>query len=68
MGIRLCDEKVYGELQTFEVHDEKTSSWILTPDPFRALRARYLRMLAMEERLRIITELIHITARAALEV
>jgi hypothetical protein len=37
MGIRLCDEKVYGELSTFEVHDEKTSSWILTPEPIRAL-------------------------------
>jgi hypothetical protein len=37
MGISLCDEKVYGQLQTFEVHDEKTSSWILTPEPIRAL-------------------------------
>jgi len=35
MGIKLLDEVLYQDLQSFEPHDLKTSSWILTPGGMR---------------------------------
>lgn len=35
MGIKLLDEVLYQDLQAFEPHDLKTSSWILTPEDMR---------------------------------
>lgn len=37
MGINLLDETLYQHLQTFEPHDQKTSSWVLTPEEVRNL-------------------------------
>lgn len=37
MGIELLDEKQYRQLQTLDKFDEKTSSWIKTPDDVRKL-------------------------------
>jgi len=35
MGIKLLDEVLYQNLQSFEPHDLKTSSWVLTPGGMR---------------------------------
>lgn len=37
MGINVCDEALYQALQSFEPHDLKTSSWVLTPEEVREL-------------------------------
>jgi len=37
MGAQLLDEAEYRKLQEFGEFDQKTSSWILTPDPIRRL-------------------------------
>lgn len=37
MGIELLDEKQYRNLETLEIVDTKTSSWIKTPDNIRKL-------------------------------
>ncbi|KQT16974.1 hypothetical protein ASG31_11450 [Chryseobacterium sp. Leaf404] len=37
MGIELLDEKQYRHLQSLDTFDEKTSSWIKTPDEIRKL-------------------------------
>ncbi len=37
MGIEILTEEQYHELQQFGEFDTKTSSWIMTPDPIRAL-------------------------------
>lgn len=37
MGIKLLDEQQYRQLQTLDKFDEKTSSWIKTPDDVRKL-------------------------------
>lgn len=37
IGIELLDEKMYHILQEIEPFDQKTSSWIKTPDDFRKL-------------------------------
>lgn len=37
MGISILSEVQYHELQTFEAFDEKTSSWVKTPDEIRKL-------------------------------
>jgi hypothetical protein len=37
MGVELLDEARYRELQTLGKFDQKTSSWIATPAPMRAL-------------------------------
>lgn len=37
MGIELLNEEQYRALQQYEIFDQKTSSWILTPEDIRAL-------------------------------
>lgn len=37
MGIKMLDETLYQQLQSFEPHDQKTSSWVQTPDEVREL-------------------------------
>jgi hypothetical protein len=37
IGIKLLDEKMYHQLQEVEPLDQKTSSWIQTPEEFRKL-------------------------------
>jgi hypothetical protein len=36
-GVSLVDEAMYRHLQTLQPLDQKTSTWILTPEPIRAL-------------------------------
>lgn len=37
MGVQIMDETMYHEFQTIGPFDEKTSSWLLTPDSLRSL-------------------------------